>query len=85
MKIGTMAKGDANCGSRVASCLSTKEHAKEIKFWKEVVVVAKMQIREEGTHGRNAVARKGAKEKRKVNRTHSSVVSKGRQHKFVRR
>ena len=48
-------------------------------------MVAKMQIREEGTHGRKAVARKGAKEKRKVNRTHSSVVSKGRQHKFVRR
>ena len=49
-----------------------------------MVVVAKMQIREEGTHGRKAVARKGAKETRKVNRTHSSVVSKGRQHKFVR-
>ena len=65
--------------------LSTKEQAKEIQFWKKVVVVVKMQIREEGTHGRKAVARKGAKEKRKVNRTHSSVVSKGRRHKFVHR
>ena len=50
---------------------------------------ATVQIRDERTHGRRAVARKEAKGKRMVarsgkTRTHCSVVSKGRQQQLVR-
>ena len=52
---------------------------------KKDIKVAKMQIREENTHGRRAVAMETAERLTcGEHRTHGSVVSKGRQQQLVR-